>query len=169
MEKSSLRRHLATLEQCAARLGFTRARWAERAGLRPETLTRLYARDDCDLRTLAGLAEAANQRLLVVPQPVREMPATWSREVERRYALLCASGSTDVRRWLRSGPRYFLAGLAVMMASSRGVDREAYLALAGALCPAMLELHEFQRWLASTPANPSRFLPMVRALGPVST
>jgi hypothetical protein len=92
----------------------------------------------------------------------------WNREVERRYAVLCASGSTDVARWLHEGPRYFLSGLAMMMASARGANREAYLALAFALCPAMHEEAEFQTWLSMTPAKPSRFLPLVRALEPVA-
>jgi hypothetical protein len=168
MAKPTLQRHLAALEPSAARAGLNRSRWAERAGLRAETLSRLFSRDDCDLRTLDRLAFAAGQRFVVVPEPRRDMPARWARDVEREYALLCASGSTDVRRWLRQGPRYFMAGLAVMMASARGADREAYLALAGGLCPALLEPDEFQRWLSLTPARPSRFLPMVRALEAVA-
>jgi hypothetical protein len=156
---------LAQLEHAASRLGLNRGRWAERAGLRPETLSRVFTRDDCDFRTLASLAGAVGQRLLLVAQPEREMPKSWKRDTERKYAQLCASGSTDVSRWLREGPRYFTAGLAMMMASARGADREAYLGLAAALCPAMQDPAEFAMWLAMTPAKPSRFLPMVRALG----
>lgn len=165
---STLSASLSHLERAAARLGLNRSRWAERAGVRAETLSRLFARDDCELKTLTSIAAAANQKLLLVALPQRQMPDTWNREVERKYVLLCASGSTDVGRWLREGPRYFLAGLAMMMASSRGADREAYLALAFALCPAMQEEAEFQTWLSMTPAKPSRFLPMVRALKPVA-
>jgi hypothetical protein len=168
MAANNLLATLTHLEHAAARLGLNRGRWAERAGLRAETLSRLFARDDCELRTLTNLAGAANQRLLLVPQPDREMPTPWNREVERGYALLCASGSTDVGRWLSEGPRYFLSGLAMMMASSRGADREAYLALAFALCPAMRDPTEFGTWLSMTPTRPSRFLPMVRSLKPVA-
>lgn len=164
----TLREGLSRLEFAASRLGLNRSRWAERAGLRAETLSRLFARDDCELKTLTSLAAAANQKLLLVALPQRQMPNAWNREVERKYAALCASGATDVGRWLREGPRYFISGLAMMMASSRGADREAYLALAFALCPAMHEEAEFQVWLSITPAKPSRFLPMVRALGPVA-
>jgi hypothetical protein len=159
---------LTRLEHAASRLGLNRGRWAERSGLRAETLSRLFTRDDCDLRTLANLAGAVNHRLLLVPQPHREMPAHWNRDLERKYALLCASGSTDLGRWLRAGPRYFLSGLAMMMGSSRGADREACLALAFALCPAMQDASEFETWLSMTPTRPSRFLPMVRALKPVT-
>lgn len=165
---STLAARLSYLECAATRLGLNRSRWAERAGLRAETLSRLFAREDCELKTLTSLAAAVSQRLLLVAQPQRQMPHAWNREVERRYVVLCASGSTDVGRWLREGPRYFLSGLAMMMASSRGADREAYLALAFALCPAMQEEAEFQTWLSMTPAKPSRFLPMVRALEPVA-
>lgn len=159
---------LSRLEQAAARRGLNRRAWAERAGVRPETLSRLYGRSDCDLETLSGLARAAGQQMLLVEAPEREMPTTWDRDVERGYLQLCASGSTDLRRWLQAGPRYFMAGLATMMASSRGVDRPIYLALAFALCPAMREAAEFETWLSMSPARPSRFLPMVRALASTS-
>lgn len=165
---AALLEKLSLLEGAASRLGLNRARWAERAGLRAETVSRLFGREDCELKTLTSLAVAANQQLLFVAQPQRQMPDVWNRDVERKYVVLCASGSTDVGRWLREGPRYFLSGLAMMMASSRGADRDAYLALAVALCPAMQEPAEFRTWLSMTPAKPSRFLPMVRALQPVA-
>lgn len=154
---------LTRLEQAASGLGMNRRDWAARAGVRPETLSRLYGRSDCDLETLRGLAGAAGQRLLTVEVPDRRMPEAWNRDVERDFLDLCASGSTDLGRWLAAGPRYFTAGLATMMASSRGADRPAYLALAFALCPAMREASEFDTWLSMSPARPSRFLPMVRA------
>lgn len=155
---------LNDLEHAAERRGLTRAGWAERARVRVETLSRLFRRDDCDLGTLEQLAGALDRRLLVVERPQRAMPRSWDRETEHRVAKLCASRSTDVATWLREGPRYFMSGLAIMLASTRDVDREAYLALAYALCPAMQEQSEFATWLAMTPAKPSRFLPMVRAL-----
>jgi hypothetical protein len=159
---------LRALEHAAARMGLNRRDWAARAGVRPESLSRLFGRDDCDLRTLTNLALAAGQRLLFAAQPDRKMPSVWNREVERKYALLCASGSTDVARWLREGPAYFLSGVAMMVASARGFDREAYLRLAFALCPAMQDVGEFDSWLSNSPAKPSRFLPMVRALRPLA-
>ena len=155
---------LRSLEHSAERRGLTRASWAQRAQIRAETLSRLFSRDDCELGTLEQLAGALDWRLLLVERPQREMPPAWDRETEHRVAKLCASGSTDVGRWLREGPRYFMSGLAMMLASARDVDRAAYLALAYALCPAMQEKEEFATWLAMTPAKPSRFLPMVRSL-----
>ena len=160
---------LSRLEQAATRRGLNHREWAQRADVRPETLSRLFGRSDCDLVTLCELASAAGQQLLLVDAPEREMPASWSRDVERRYVELCASGSTDVGQWLKAGPKYFLAGLATMMASSRGADRPAYLALACALCPAMRDPAEFETWLSLSPARPSRFLPMVRALAGART
>jgi hypothetical protein len=161
---SNLARNLEHLEQAAAGRGLNRGRWAARAGLPAATLSRLFKRDDCDLRTLERLARAAGQRLLLVPEEARAMPTRWDREAERSCVLLCASGSTDVARWMRAGPGYFMAGLATMMASARGADREAYLCLARALFPAMSDAAEFGEWLRLSPAKPSRFLPMVRAL-----
>lgn len=157
---------LETLEHAARRSGLSLGEWARRADVRAETLSRLFKRDDCDLATLQRLAETLGQRLVLVEAPTREMPGEWGRETERRVATLCASGSTDVARWLQAGPRYFMSGVAMMLASARGFDREAYLALAHALCPAMKEPAEFARWLEKSPARPSRFLPTVRSLRP---
>jgi hypothetical protein len=67
------------------------------------------------------------------------------------------------------GPRFFMAGLAVMMASSPGSDRSRLLALAEALHPGMSEPAVFARWLAQGPLRPSRFLPMVQAEKPGAT
>ncbi len=102
------------------------------------------------------------------PAIAREMPSNWDRATEREYGLLCASGSTEVARWTTVGPRYFSAGIAMLMASTMDADRAAYLALSRALWPGMSKLQEFEAWVRLSPAKPSSFLPRVRALRFVS-
>ena len=89
--------------------------------------------------------------------------AGWSRRKEERVAALCASGDFRPSRWKRAGGSSDLAGVAVMLASSRGFDRPRMLALAEALHPGMSSAHEFEKWLAGRALDPARFLPMVRA------
>lgn len=160
---NTLPESLERLSLAATARGHTRTQWAERAGLRKETLSRLFRRSDCDFGTLVRLADAAGLRVDFVAEPDREMPATWDRDAEAALVQLCASGSFDLRRWMKAGPRYFMAGLATLCANAYEGRREEYLALAQALCPAMREPAEFSRWLALSPAKPSRFLPLMRA------
>jgi hypothetical protein len=61
------------------------------------------------------------------------------------------------------GPPFFLAGLAVMLASVPALDRRTYLDLAETLHPGATEPRVFAKWLAETPLPPSRFLPMLEA------
>jgi hypothetical protein len=42
-------------------------------------------------------------------------PAQLDREYEERLLDLCASGDLEPTRWRRSGPAFFMAGLAVML------------------------------------------------------
>lgn len=44
-----------------------KARLADKAGVRPETLSRLKHQDNCDLRTLNDLALAVGYRLALIP------------------------------------------------------------------------------------------------------
>lgn len=154
---------LEHLSLAATARGLTRTQWAEHAGLRKETLSRIFKRSDCDFGTLVRLAAAAGLRVDFVAEPDREMPATWDRDAEEAFLRLCASGSLDLRRWMRAGPGYFTAGLATLCANADEGRRDEYLALAQALCPAMRQTAEFSRWLALSPAKPSRFLPLLRA------
>jgi hypothetical protein len=58
------------IEQIFARArlhNLPKARLADKAGLRPETLSRLKHQDSCDLRTLSDLALAVGYRLALVP------------------------------------------------------------------------------------------------------
>ena len=152
---------LQQLRDRARACGLSEREWAAAAGLRPETLCRLGARTDCDFQTLSALAAAVG--LSIGLQSAREarVPERHGRAEEERLARLCASGSLDVRAWLDAGPRWFMAGLALLLAGRRGADREGLATLAAALEPAMLRVEEYQKWLDTSPVKPSRFLPLV--------
>lgn len=151
-------------------LGLTDSAWAARAGLPKETLSRLKKRESCDFASIAALSEAVGMRLTAVDAGGSHLsedghfPAAMDREYEERLVELCASREMDFDRWASSGPPFFMAGLAVMIASMRGFDRRALLALAEKLHPGASEPAVFQRWLESSPVRPSRFLPMVSAI-----
>jgi len=160
----------AGLARHAEHAGMSGRTWAGKSGVRAETLSRLSRREDCDLSTLASLAAAVGLEVALRPIVAREMPASIGRKDEAALLELCASGTTDVARWMGAGPRYFLAGLAVLTAGRRGANREALLLLAEALFPGMTATGEFGRWLEASPVKPSRFLPMLAALkGPRRT
>jgi hypothetical protein len=59
------------------------------------------------------------------------------------------------------GPRFFMAGLAVMVASVEGRDRCGLLTLAEQLHPGASEPAVFSRWLERSPVRPTRFLPQL--------
>jgi hypothetical protein len=71
--------------------------------------------------------------------------------------------SNRLEDWRPLGPSFFLAGLAVALASVRGFDRRRYLDLAEALHPGATEPRVFAKWLAETPLPPARFLPMLQS------
>jgi len=160
---------LAQLTREARRRGLNDARWAAAAGLRKETLSRLRRRSSCDLATLEALAAAVGARLAVASGPPVEaspdgdFPARIEREYEDRLLDLCASGATDPAAWRVAGPAFFMAGLAVMLAGTRGFERGRYLALGEALHRGSSREEVFAEWLARSPVRPSRFLPLVRA------
>jgi hypothetical protein len=146
--------------------GLTDTAWAERAGVRKETLSRLRGRATCDFSTLNALAAAVDARLVVTERPAatttgRHFPESVDREYERRLLDLGASRTLDPARWEQLGPRFFMAGLAVMLASTRDFDRRSLLALAEELHPGASEPTVFARWLKASPLRPSRFLPML--------
>jgi hypothetical protein len=134
--------------------------WALACGLPPETLSRLRRRDSCDFRTLEALASAAGFRLAAARAAGDE--TTFGREREEPLLDLAASGETDPSVWHSHGDPFFMAGLAMMLASARGFDRRRYLELAEALHPGMSLPEVFELWLDRTPISPSRFLPLVR-------
>lgn len=88
-------------------------------------------------------------------------PLRVDREYEERLLNLCASESLEPSRWAALGPRFFMAGLAVMLASVPELDRRAQLALAEQLHPGASESEVFARWLERSPVRPSRFLPLL--------
>lgn len=161
---------LADLTARARDKGFTDAAWADLAGVRKETLSRLRSRTTCDLATLSALGDAVGARLVVAESPPpptatdRHFPDRLDRDYEKQLLNLCASRTLDPGRWEQLGPRFFMAGLAVMLASTRDFDRRSLLSLAEALHPGATEPAVFARWLASSPLRPSRFLPMLSVM-----
>jgi len=156
---------LAQMQPAAAARHANAARWAAACGLPKETLSRLKRNPSCDFRTLAVLAEAAGCRLVAVPALAAEqghMPPSWGREAEEALLDLCASGNADPAVWRAHGPAFFMGGMAVLLASARGFDRERYLRLAEALHPGVSTPEVFQMWLERSPVRAARFLPMAR-------
>ncbi len=97
---------------------------------------------------------------------VKHRPAArprWSRRAEERVVELCARGDFRPSRWLRVGDPRMLAGVAAMLASQKGFERTRMLALAERLHPGMSAPAEFGRWLAHSPVQAARFLPMLKA------
>jgi hypothetical protein len=169
MEKSSLALAplLADLSARAGRIGLTQAAWAERAGIRQETLSRLHRRTSCDLATLRALAQAVEADVAIVdagqPQstPDGRFPRSFERDLEERVLALVASRDLEPRRWLKVGPPFFMAGLAVMLASLDEFDRNSLLALGERLHAGISQVGVFSLWLADSPLRPSRFIPLL--------
>lgn len=170
MQKSTppLARLLEALTRAARNAGWTDAEWARRSGLPKETLCRLRSRSTCDLATLQALSRAVGGRLTIDEPTVRTSanglwPAVVDRHLESRLIAVLGTRSTRPEDWRPLGPSFFLAGLAVTLASVPGFDRRQYLDLAEALHPGATEQRVFAKWLAETPLPPSRFLPMLQA------
>jgi len=118
----------------------------------------LVCRRGTEERVIA-LARAAGYGVAVVREP---SPGTFSREDEDRLLDLCASGNADPSVWSGYGSAFFMGGLAVLLSSTRGFEREKYLRLAEALHVGVTTPEVFGLWLARTPVQASRFLPMLR-------
>jgi hypothetical protein len=159
--KATLETMLETMSNEARRANLSNGDWAARAGVRAETLSRLKQRGDCDLATLAALAEAVDLQVTLVPRLRMSMPQRFDRDDEERLLALCASRSLDLSQWRAAGSRFFTAGVAVMLAGLRGFDRQAWLQLAEALYPGIGGMDTFRVWLKKSPLRPSRFLPML--------
>jgi len=171
MKKSSshLGQLLDDLSARANRMGLSQAAWAERAGIRQETLSRLHRRSSCDLATLQALAQIVEADVAVVdanrPEstPDGRFPRTFDRDLEERVLALVVTGDLEPRRWLEVGPPFFMAGLAVMLASLDEFDRRSLLTLGERLHAGISQVGVFSLWLAGSPLRPSRFIPLVTA------
>ena len=157
------------LTSLARQLNLTDSEWARRAGLRKETLSRLRGRESCDFATLRALGDVVGGRVGLLdkrrPGTTADglFPASLDRDYEELLLELCASRNVDTDRWASSGPRYFMAGLAVMVAGVDGFDRPRLLALAEQLHPGASEPVTLTRWLKESPVRLSRFMPMLEA------
>jgi hypothetical protein len=143
----------------------TDSSWAEASGLPKETLSRLKRNPSCDLRTLGALAQTAGFTLVAVPATAHggeHVPDSFGREYEDDLLDLCTSGSIDPNVWRAHGPGFFMGGLAVLLASDRGFERERYLRLAETLHPGVSTPEVFAMWLKQSPLRAVRFLPMAR-------
>jgi hypothetical protein len=164
---TKLHRLLDSLTVAARKKGLNDTAWASAAGFSKETLSRLRRRSSCDLSTLIALADAAGATLSVMigAEPAitsdGHFPRELSRDYERRLLALCAARKLDPASWAAAGPAFFMAGLAVILASNADTDRRGLLGLAEALHPGATEVPVFARWLKRSPLRPSRFLPML--------
>ena len=158
---------LNSLTTAARQKGLNDTAWAAASGFSKETLSRLRRRSSCDLSTLLALAETAGARLSVsvAADPTAtsdgHFPKELSRDYEQQLTTLCASRRLDSAEWASAGPAFFMAGLAVMLASNSDADRRGLLNLAETLHPGATELPVFATWLKRSPVRPSRFLPML--------
>jgi hypothetical protein len=169
MEKSSrMSQILQQLQRAARALHLSDTEWAARAGVRKETLSRLRGRQSCDFSTLDALARATGLNIGVVAargiDPIQDghIPAAFERGYEEQLIALCESGNLDAATWAGLGPNFFMAGIAVMLASVPEFDRRALLDLAEKLHAGSSQVGVFALWLQGTPLRPSRFLPMLR-------
>jgi hypothetical protein len=168
-ESTALNNILEDLEREVRALRLTDTQWAARAGIRKETLSRLRGRRSCDFGTLDALARVVGSRIGVIAgnaiKTTRDgrFPAIYDRDFEARLIDLCASRDLDAAVWERLGPKFFMAGLAVMLASVPEFDRRSMLELAERLHAGSSQADVFALWLKGSPLRPSRFLPMLRA------
>ncbi len=112
-------------------------------------------------RIVACLVPAAAMKARVKQSPAAR--PRWGRRDEERVAELCARGDYHPSRWLRAGDPRVLAGVAAMLASQAGFDRTRMLALAERLHPGISAPAGFSRWLARSPVQAARFLPILKA------
>jgi len=106
---------------------------------------------------------SAESAVLLDEEVRSSMPALFDRSHEAAILALCASGSMEPMAWRSLGSSFFMAGIAVMLASVRGMNRERHLALAETLCPGSTRREVFGLWLRHSPLRPARFIPMLRA------
>ena len=156
---------LDQMSKAAKALFATDSNWAKASGLPKETLSRLKRNPSCDLQTLGALARTAGYTLVAVPASVQggeHLPNLFDREYEDDLLNLCAPSNVDPDAWRAHGPGFFMGGLAVLLASARGFERERYLRLAEALHPGISTPEVFALWLQRSALRAGRFLPMAR-------
>lgn len=159
---------LATLSAAARQRGLTDTAWAAAAGVRKETLSRLRSRQSCDLATLEMLAQAVGLDIGVVTAAAstdsfsEHFPRHMKRDDEERLLRFTVSGNLEPGAWKKHGPAFFMAGVAVTLASLREFDRQSLLELAERLHPGSSSVAAYSHWLAGTPLQPCRFLPQLR-------
>lgn len=90
-----------------------------------------------------------------------QFPTYLDRQYEEQLLDLCASGDIEPMRWRSYGSPFFMAGLAVMLASVPEFDRRSMLVLAEELHAGSSQVEVFAMWLERSPIRPSRFLPML--------
>jgi hypothetical protein len=169
MKKSShMNAVLEQLARAARALRLTDTEWAARAGIRKETLSRLRGRPSCDFSTIDALARATGSRIGVIEfnglDSIQDgrFPASFERDYEEQLIALCESRSLDAATWVGLGPKFFMAGIAVMLASMPQFERRALLDLAEQLHAGSSHVTVFALWLQGSPLRPSRFLPMLQ-------
>ncbi len=169
MDKSipSLAALLGALSTAARQRGLSDSAWAAKSGVRKETLSRVRSRGSADFGTVAALAHAVGAQLGVTRLDTPALtadghfPSRVDRDYEEQLLQLAATRKLDAKQWLAAGPAFFVAGLAVMLASVRGMDRRKLLVLAEQLHPGSSQPEVFSLWLARSPVRPSRFVPML--------
>jgi hypothetical protein len=160
---------LNDLRDAARSQRLTDTEWARRAGIRKESLSRMRTRHSCDFATLESLASVVGRQLTLSRHATPDTPSGYSmpesvdRAFEDSLMVLCASGDLSLERWGALGPGFFMAGLAVMIASNPGVDRRGLLELAERLHPGSSQVGVFSLWLERSPVRPSRFLPLLES------
>lgn len=152
---SGLKALLADLTAAARRRGLSDSAWARLAQLPRESLSRLRRRHDCDWATIDRLSRVVGMQLRA--SPAGNESAGWSREQEEQVYQLIRSGDLDPATWRAHGPPFLMAGVAVLLAGSRGYPRAQLLQLAESLHPGISEPAVANLWLRSSPIEPSRF------------
>lgn len=153
---SALQVLLADLTAAARRRGLSDSAWARLAQLPRESLSRLRRRHDCDWATIERLSRVVGMQLRALPAGNSELEG-WSRAQEERVYQLIRSGDLDPATWRAHGAAFFMAGIAVLLAGSRGYPRAQLLQLAESLHPGISEPAVANLWLRSSPIEPSRF------------
>ena len=105
-----------------------------------------------------AIPAAANPEVKLVGRPRKELSF---REQESAMLKLCVA-APNVKKWKRAGPPWLMAGMAMMLSSSRYFDRARYVALAERLDPSVCTKAGLERWLERTPFKPCRFMPQVK-------
>lgn len=169
MNKSTpfLKPLLIQLTDVARQQGLSDSAWAMQSHVRKETLSRIRSRLNADFATVEALARTVGAHFEVrhggaqTLTPDGHFPARLNRDEEQRLLGLAVMRTVNDQSWLDAGPRFFMAGFAVMMASLRGMDRRAMLELAERLHPGSSHPDVFAIWLARSPLRPSRFVPLL--------